>query len=85
MSRALLVSKKYGDSASKQVCCSAKQVLGDNVALDLVGAHIDLESLGVTHVFLYRILFDIAVASKNLQGIYGDLHGDVRSVALADS
>lgn len=83
--RALLVSHDVPERSRSGVFSrSSKETLGDDVALDFVGAHIDLEGLGIAHVLLYRILLDIAIASENLHGFCGDLHSDVRGVALAD-
>src|ERR671933_2080724 len=48
---------------------------GDDEALDLLGALVDLRDLGVAHVALSRVLLDVAVAAKELQRVDGDSHG----------
>src|SRR4051794_27607924 len=47
---------------------------GDDDALDLVGALVDLRDLGVAHVALDRVLLDVAVAAEHLDGLDGDAH-----------
>jgi len=68
----------------ERVRSSSKEVLRDKVALDFVGAHVDLERFGVAHVFLYRVFLDIAIASEDLYSIRRDLHSDIGRAALGN-
>src|SRR3970282_1745078 len=45
------------------------QDLADLVALDLVGALVDLRDLGVLHVFLGWVVPHVAIAAEDLHGI----------------
>lgn len=58
--------------------------LADDHALDLVGALIDLEDLGVAEELLHGILTAVAIAAQDLDGIQSVLHGDVAGIALGD-
>src|SRR3954454_7047660 len=54
-----------------------RHLAGDDDALDLVGAFVDLGDLGVAHHALDGVLVDVAVAAEDLDGVDGDLHGVV--------
>src|SRR5262249_19051945 len=56
---------------------NAEQLLGDDHALDLIRALVDLHDLGVAHVPLDRELARVTVAAEDLHGVGGDLHGGV--------
>ena len=53
---------------------SLQELPGQDNALDLVGALIDLGDLGVAHHPLDRIVVDVAVPAEQLHGIGGDVH-----------
>src|SRR5205085_4137283 len=55
-----------------------EQLPSDHEPLDLRGALVDLEPLGVAHQLLDRVLLDVAVAAEDLDGVGRDLHGRVR-------
>src|SRR5262249_5696093 len=55
---------------------------GDHETLDLRGALVDLEQLGVAHQLLDRVLLDVAVAAEDLHRVRGDLHRGVGGEAL---
>src|ERR687895_746788 len=57
---------------------------GDDQALDLRGALVDLEQLGVAHELLDRVLLDVAVAAEHLDRVGRDLHGRVGGEALGE-
>ena len=70
------------------------QVHRDHLALDLVGALVDLGDLRVAHHLLDRVLLHVAVAAEDLHRVRGDAHrrvggehlghgGDLRHVLLA--
>src|SRR5262250_1527712 len=61
---------------------NAEQLLGDDHALDLIRALVDLHDLGVAHVPLDRELARVAVTAEDLYGVGGDLHGGVACPAL---
>src|SRR5688572_6887099 len=44
-------------------------VLGNDYALDLAGAFVDVEYFGIAEITLYRILVGIAVAAEDLHGV----------------
>src|SRR6185312_13910115 len=54
----------------------------DHEPLDLGGALVQLEDLGVTHQLFARLLLDEAVAAVDLDGVRRDLHRGVRGEAL---
>src|SRR5437764_3152694 len=54
----------------------------DDQPLDLRRALPDLVDLRVAEPLLDRVLLDVAVAAKDLDGVGRDLHGDVRGEAL---
>src|SRR5262245_23606666 len=56
---------------------SAQKLLGDDHALDLVRALVDLHDLGVAHVSLHRKLARVPVPAEDLHGIGGYLHRGV--------
>ena len=56
----------------------AEQRAGDDQALDLAGALVDLGDLGVAVVALDRELLGVAVAAEDLDRLAGDLAGDAR-------
>ena len=56
----------------------------DDHALDLRGALVDLEDLGVAHQLLHRVLGVEAVAAKDLNSVRGALVGDVAGKRLGD-
>src|SRR5690349_17011229 len=56
---------------------TAQEIAGDDDALDLVGALVDLRDLGVAHEALHRILARVAVAAEDLYGVGGHLHGGI--------
>src|SRR5688500_1889359 len=55
---------------------------GDDQALDLRGALVDLEQLGVAHELLDRVLLDVAVAAEDLDRVGRDAHRGVGAVRL---
>jgi len=59
------------------------QFLADDVSLDLICALINLENLGVTHHFFYRVLSHVSIAAKNLNGIRRHFHGHIACEDLA--
>src|SRR5918992_5136696 len=58
--------------------------LGDDEALDLRSALVDLEQLRVAHELLDRVLLDVAVTAEDLDGVGRDLHGRVRGEPLGE-
>src|ERR1700694_1874691 len=63
---------------------SLEQVPGDDDALDLVRALVDLQGLGIAHVTFEGTARDGAVLTGELEGIKGDLHGRVGAMQLCD-
>src|SRR5262245_39054456 len=61
---------------------SAQKLLGDDHALDLVRALVDLHDLGIAHVPLDRKLARVPIPAEDLHGVGGDLHGGVARPAL---
>src|SRR5215211_3926192 len=61
-----------------------EDLAGDDQALDMRGALVDLEQLGVAHELLDRILLDVAVTAEDLDGVRRDLHGRVGGEALRE-
>src|SRR3954451_5963908 len=61
---------------------SAPHRAGDDEALDLVRALVDLRDLGVAHHALDRILVDIAVAAEHLNRLDRHRHRGVRGEQL---
>src|SRR5215213_3957142 len=59
-----------------------EEAAGDDHALDLVGALVDLGDLGVAHHALDREVLGVAGAAEELDGVGGDLHGDVGGEGL---
>src|SRR5215831_6011384 len=59
-----------------------EQLAGDDDALDLVRALVDLHDLGVAHEALDRELPRVADAAKDLHRVSGDPHGGVAGEAL---
>src|SRR3954469_13586083 len=57
---------------------SAPHRAGDDHALDLVGALVDLRDLGVAHHPLDRVVVDVPVAAEDLHGVDGHRHRRVR-------
>ena len=53
------------------------KMLADDGALNLIGALIDLQNLGIAHHLLNRILAHVAVAAEYLHGIGGDAHAHI--------
>src|SRR6266404_9443703 len=60
----------------------AQELLGDDHALDLVRALVDLGDLGVAHEALDRELAGVAVAAEDLHRVGGHLHGGIGGQAL---
>src|SRR5262245_47762053 len=56
---------------------SAQKLLGDDHALDLVRALVDLHDLGVAHVSLDRKLARVPIPTEDLHGVGGYFHGGV--------
>src|SRR5918998_316212 len=54
-----------------------EEAAGDDHALHLVGALVDLGDLGVAHHALDREVLGVAGAAEELDGVGGHLHGDV--------
>src|SRR5699024_279558 len=63
----------------------AENVAGDNDALDLARALVDLGDLGVAHHALNRVILGVAVAAVDLDRLGGDLHGSLGSEQLGGS
>src|SRR3954454_10241894 len=59
-----------------------KDLFGDDEALDLRGALVDLEQLRVAHQLLDRVLLHVPVAAEDLHRVGRDLHRRVRGEAL---
>ena len=57
-----------------------QRLAGDHEPLDLGGALVQLQDLGVPHQLLDRVLLDEAVAAIHLDGVGGDLHRGVRGL-----
>src|SRR4030042_847694 len=53
------------------------EFLADDVSLNLIGAFINLEDLGVPHHFFNRVISHIAGSPQYLDGIRGHLHGRI--------
>src|ERR1041384_7208700 len=60
----------------------AEQVARDDDALDLRGAFIDLEKLGVAHQFLDGVLLRVPIAPENLNRVGRGPHGSIGTVGL---
>src|SRR4051795_119437 len=74
-----------GVSAARQAPQSVlreKDLLRNNEALNLRGALVDLEELGVAHQLLDRILLDVAVPAEDLHCVGRHLHRHVGGEAL---
>src|SRR5688572_5105252 len=56
---------------------SLKELAGDDEALDLLRALVELRDLRVAHHALDRVLGDIAVSAQHLDRVGGDPHGGV--------
>src|SRR6266704_3885724 len=61
-----------------------EDLLGDDEALDLRGALVDLEDLRVAHQLLDRVLARVAVAAEDLHGVERRLHGGVGGERLGE-
>src|SRR5262245_27722320 len=61
---------------------AAEDVARDDDALDLRGALVDLQELGVAHELLDRVLLGVAVAAEDLDGVGRGVHGGVGAVGL---
>src|SRR6476469_1361330 len=59
-----------------------EELAGDDDALHLVGAFVDLGDLGVAHHPLDRVVAGVAVAAEHLYGVRRDLHRHVGGEAL---
>src|SRR6266567_2896437 len=60
----------------------ADQIAGDDHPLDLVGALVDLQRLGIAYVALERGALDRPFVAGQLQCVEGELHRGVRAVQL---
>src|SRR5699024_7213520 len=63
----------------------AENVAGDNDALDLTRALVDLGDLGIAHHALNRVILGVAVAAVDLDCLGGDLHGSFGGEQLSGS
>src|SRR4051794_40851912 len=61
-------------AAARMLLLAGEQVLGDHHALDLRGALVDLEQLGVAHQLLPRVLLGVAVPAEDLHRVGAHPH-----------
>ncbi len=59
-----------------------KELLGNNQALNLTRALINLVNFGISHQFFHRVFFRVAITPKNLNRIGGHAHDHVGSKGL---
>src|SRR5208282_6028298 len=75
-------SEAHGEKSALGCACGggpvrvevADEHLRHLLALNLVGAFVDLGDLGVAHVLLDRIVVHVAVAAEDLHGVDRDFH-----------
>ena len=60
------------------------QLAGDDGALDLVGALVDLKDLGIPHQLLHGVVLHVAVAAHDLNAVHGALHAGVGAEGLGN-
>src|SRR5689334_6202450 len=84
--KAAAAAAKAAAAASAPIAdlACAKQVSGDDDALDLRRALVDLQQLGVTHQLFDRKLLGVAIAAEDLNGVCGHPHRRVRAVGLGE-
>lgn len=59
-----------------------EKILGNNIALDLVGAFDDLQPLRLPHEAFHGVIGAVALGAENLKGVQRDLHSGVRGKGL---
>src|SRR5829696_4596734 len=69
---------------SSSIATRHEYLTSNHEPLDLRGALVDLEELGVAHELLDRVLLDVAVAAEDLDRVGGDLHCRIRAEALRE-
>jgi hypothetical protein len=62
----------------------SQQFIGDDQALDLVGAFIDLVQLGIAHVLFHRVILHVPIATEHLHRIRRDLHRGIARKTFGD-
>ena len=70
-------SRKGGNTTTGNELGDPQQMTGDDEALDLVGALVDLHELGITHIFFEGQVLHITVTAEDLYRISGHTHGDI--------
>src|SRR5436309_9978434 len=78
------VTRATRPERSISIATRQEYFLRDHEPLDLTGALVDLEQLGVAHQLLDRVLLDVAVAAEDLHRVGRHLHRGVGGEALRE-
>src|SRR5215204_6042470 len=69
---------------SSSIATRHEYLTSNHEPLDLRGALVDLEQLGVAHELLDRVLLDVAIAAEDLDRVRRNLHRRVCGEALGE-